>query len=341
MTSNNLRDAHSNNFDFIRIFAALTVLYSHHFYLTGRVVPSVMGIETYGGAAVMVFFIVSGYLVTSSWYHDPNIIRFAWRRILRIWPALTLVVVCTVFILGPVVTNLSLSEYFSHGSTYDYFYNLRMNVVFLLPGVFETNPAPLSVNGSLWTIPLEVQCYVVLAFAGLFGLLRSKFIFVAFVAIYMVWFILRSSADLYGVIHYPRELGAYFLAGAGLFALKDYWRRCPWITLLVCMLIACLLWISGWRYLASWVLLPYAVIFFGVNSTPIIKSFGKWGDPSYGIYLIAFPVQQTVIKYLWPIWGFWGTMALSTLITIFLAFLSWNFVEKWFLKFKPKKKIIK
>lgn len=338
MNSNNSRDLHSNNFDFIRIVAALAVLYSHHFALTGQMEPSFFSLHSWGGAAVLVFFVVSGYLVTSSWYNDPNIIRFSWRRILRIWPALTLVVVCTVFILGPIVTSLPLQEYFTHRATYDYFYILRMNIVYVLPGVFETNPYALGVNGSLWTIPLEVRCYIVLALIGLVGLLKNKYIFLACIAIYMTWFILRSSADLYGSIHYARELGAFFLAGAGLFALKEHWQRHPWIVLLACSILASVLWMFGWRYLACWVLLPYLVIFVGTNKTPIIKSFGRWGDPSYGIYLIAYPVQQTIIKYLWPSWGFWETITLATVITVALAFLSWNFVEKWFLKFKPKKK---
>lgn len=338
MTIKNPRELHSNNFDFIRIVAALAVLYSHHFALTAQMEPSFFRLHSWGGAAVLVFFVVSGYLVTSSWYNDPSIIRFAWRRILRIWPALTLVVTCTVFILGPFVTTLPLHEYFTHRATYDYFYILKMNIVYVLPGVFENNPYAQGVNGSLWTIPLEVRCYIILGIIGLIGLLKNKYILLACIAIYMVWFILRSSADIYGSIHYGRELGAFFLAGAGLFALKNYWQKHPWIILISCITLAATLWAIGWRYLACWTLLPYTVILLGTNSTPLINKFGKWGDPSYGIYLIAYPVQQTVIKYLWPEWGFYGTIVLSTLITVILAYLSWHSVEKYALKFKPKRK---
>ncbi|THJ32039.1 acyltransferase [Lampropedia aestuarii] len=338
MKSKNISAVHSNNFDFIRIIAALAVLYSHHFALTAQMEPSFFGLHSLGGAAVLVFFVVSGYLVTASWYNDPNIFRFAWRRALRIWPALTLVVACTAFILGPIVTSLPLQDYFTHRATYDYFHILRMNIVFVLPGVFENNPYPLGVNGSLWTIPLEVRCYIVLAALGLFGLLKNKYIFLGSIVAYMIWFTLKSSADIYQKIHYAREFSAFFLAGAGLFALKEHWQKKPRVVLALCIIIATILWSIGWRYMAAWVFVPYAIIFFGTSNTRIINQFGRWGDPSYGIYLIAYPIQQTVIKYLWPSWGFWETMAISALITVCLAYLSWNYIEKWFLKFKPKRK---
>lgn len=78
------------------------------------------------------------------------------------------------------------------------------------------------------------------------------------------------------------------------------------------------------------------VIWIGTRSTPILNQFGRWGDPSYGIYLIAYPVQQTIILYLWPYWGFWPTMGLASVITVALAYLSWHGIEKRALRFKPR-----
>ena len=73
-----------NNFDAIRIVAAFTVLYSHQFALTGRPEPSFFGLHSWGGLAVIVFFVVSGFLVTGSWYNDPSVLRFGARRVLRL-----------------------------------------------------------------------------------------------------------------------------------------------------------------------------------------------------------------------------------------------------------------
>jgi peptidoglycan/LPS O-acetylase OafA/YrhL len=96
-------------------------------------------------------------------------------------------------------------------------------------------------------------------------------------------------------------------------------------------------WVGGYHYTASLLLIPFLVIYTGTRSTPVIRDFGRWGDPSYGIYLIAFPTQQTVIYFLWPRLGFCSTMILAAVITLVLAYGSWHGIEKKFLKLKPHK----
>ena len=183
----------ANNFDAVRIIAALAVLVSHHYALTAQAEPSFLGLHTWGGMAVIVFFVISGYLVTSSWYNDPSFLRFSQRRILRIWPALAVVVVLTAYGLGALVTSLPLMEYWTHRATLDYFLTLKMNVHFMLPGVFTNNPYAHGVNGSLWTIPLEVRCYVVMAIAGLLGLMKFRSVWMLLIAAYMAWFLTKGN----------------------------------------------------------------------------------------------------------------------------------------------------
>lgn len=81
--------ARSNNFDAIRLVAALLVLCSHQLFFLGIDNPTIAGF-TLGELAVMTFFVISGYLVADSWYRDPHLVRFLGRRFLRIWPALAL-----------------------------------------------------------------------------------------------------------------------------------------------------------------------------------------------------------------------------------------------------------
>jgi peptidoglycan/LPS O-acetylase OafA/YrhL len=326
-----------NNFDAIRIVAALAVLFSHHFALTGQEEPAFFGLHTWGGMAVIVFFIVSGYLVTGSWLNDPNVLRFGARRVLRLWPALTVVVVLTAYGLGAWVTSLPLGEYWGHRATLNYLLTLVMRIHYVLPGVFEHNPYASGVNGSLWTIPLEVRCYVVLAAAGLLGLLRRRSIWLGCVAAYMVWFIAKGSADLTGQVRYGRELSAFFLAGSALFMLRAHWQRQPLVWLSALGAAAALLWWTGWHYTATLVLTPLLVLMAGTRSTPILRRFGRWGDPSYGAYLLAFPVQQTVIHFLYPKFGFGATLALAAGITLALAYASWHAIEKPALRLKPSR----
>lgn len=228
----------ANNFDFVRIVAATLVLYSHQYALSGQMEPSFFGLHSFGGFAVLIFFAISGYLVTQSWYSDPNILRFALRRLLRIWPALAVVVTLTALVLGPVVSSLPAADYYAHGGTWQYFLNLRFIAVYILPGVFEKNPYPLGVNGSIWTIPIEVLCYLVLAVCGLAGLLKKKTIWLAAIVIYLAWYLAQSSPDLHHSIHQKRELGAYFLSGSALYVLREYWQKRPWTWLAALALLA-------------------------------------------------------------------------------------------------------
>lgn len=328
---------HYNNFDCIRIVAAAAVLFSHHFALTGQSEPSFFGLHSVGGAAVIVFFVISGYLVTSSWYNDPHFLRFSARRVLRIWPALTAVAIVTAYGLGTWATELPKTEYLIHRATFDYLNILRMRIHYVLPGVFESNPYPRGVNGSLWTIPLEVRCYIVLVCAGLVGLLKNRVIFLGVIAVYMLWFVSQSSADITLKIHYGRELSAFFLTGAALYVLQPRWEEKPQVWTVTLVIFAATAWMVGGKYTATLIGLPFLIIYLGTRSTPIIRRFGRWGDPSYGIYLIAFPIQQTVIMHAWPELGFSGTMFFALLITTALAYASWHGIEKQALKFKPRK----
>ncbi|MDF1484466.1 acyltransferase [Ramlibacter sp. H39-3-26] len=325
-----------NNFDAIRVVAASMVLISHHYALTGQTEPSFFNIHSLGGLAVTIFFVVSGYLVNASWQRDPNVWRFALRRFLRIWPALTAVLILTAYGLGAWVTELPVKEYLLQRATADYLQGLWMKIHFVLPGVFEHNPSPRGVNGSLWTIPIEVRCYILLGLAGLLGLLKYRPILLLCIALYMTWFIFRSNADLTGVVSYGSELSAFFLMGVAQFTLQPYWSRRPVFWATAISLGTAAAWAVGWRHTALLIGLPFMVIYAGTRATPIIRRAGRWGDPSYGIYLLAFPIQQTVILYKWPNLGFSGTLALAFATTILLSYASWHMVEKQALIFKPR-----
>lgn len=327
-----------NNFDFIRVVAASLVLFSHHFALTGQTEPSFFHLHSFGGISVIAFFIISGYLVTSSWYNDPNFWRFCARRMLRIWPALIVVVVLTAYGLGALVTELPFKSYLLHRATFDYLGTLWMKVHYQLPGVFGQNPYPAGVNGSLWTIPLEVRCYAVLAIAGILRLLKRKYIFLILILGYWLWFFKTSSADITGTVNYGRELSAFFLAGAALYIAQTSWEHRPLRWSIITIILSAVLWYYGWKYTALLTGMPFFIIYIGTRSFPVLRRFGRWGDPSYGIYLFAFPIQQTMIMYTWPDFGFFGTLCASLLITTLLGYASWHCIEKEALKFKPSRK---
>ena len=154
----------NNNFNLIRMVAALSVLLAHSFALTGESTnkfAQVAGVSS--GIAVDIFFITSGFLVTASLISRQSVSDFFWARFLRIYPALWVMLILTVFGLGVFFTSLSVHAYLSNSSTYNYFYKcgiLISGITFNLPGVFKFNPFKYAVNGSLWSLPYEVKCYM-------------------------------------------------------------------------------------------------------------------------------------------------------------------------------------
>lgn len=323
----------ANNFDALRLTAALAVLFSHQYPVTGTLPPSWMNVAMVGGVAVMAFFVISGYLVTISWFSQPRLWVFCAKRALRIWPALSTVVLLAMLVLGPSFTTLPLHEYFSHPITWDYLQNLLMRIRFSLPGVFADNTFPHAINGSLWTIPIEVTCYAVLAACGVIGLLRWRWIWACCCLGYLLWFLTQMTMDLRGVMTHWWEFPAYFAFGSLIATLNDGFLRYR----LACCAAACvaggLLWACGFSYSALLLFLPAVLVGVGTLSWPVLRQAGGWGDVSYGVYLYAFPIQQTV-RHLWPELGFASSLLLVAALTLLAGWLSWRLVEAPTLRLK-------
>lgn len=80
--------------------------------------------------------------------------------------------------------------------------------------------------------------------------------------------------------------------------------------------------------------LPYMIFYLAYVPKGKIRSFNKVGDYSYGIYIYAFPVQQSIAAAIFPGISVANMVLGSFAVTFVLAFLSWHFIEKKFLKMK-------
>ena len=136
----------SNNLNALRLIAAGLVLYGHSFVFLGLHEPRFLSSFLFGELGVFIFFIVSGFLVTQSWDRDPQLLRFFARRALRIFPGLIVCIFLSVVVLGPLLTTLSLDDYYAHPATLGYFENIWLLITYYLPGVFETNRIANAVN---------------------------------------------------------------------------------------------------------------------------------------------------------------------------------------------------
>ena len=327
-----------NNFDFLRVAAAFAVLLSHQYALSGRPEPLVQFLgSSWGGLGVLVFFAISGYLVAGSWQHDPHLARFAARRLLRIWPGLAVACLLVALVLGPIVSDLGARNYFRSPLLRDYLEVLGLwQFKAQLPGVFAHNPIPGSANGSLWTIPIEVGCYLALAGVGALGLLRRTGLALVLFAGVCIWFFGFFRVGYDQPIRMTLQMGIVFFAGACCWLLRPWWQSRRLAVGLVATVLVLAAWHAGWPEPAFTLGLPVAVVALGTASTPVLRSFGRWGDVSYGLYIFAYPVQQTVIALTENRWTVPAGAALATVVTLVLAFLSWHLVEKRALAFKPR-----
>ena len=147
MTLENYAQGRNNNFNFIRIIAAYSVLVTHSFALalgSGDAEPFRNALQmTMGSMAVDVFFVTSGFLVTASLLNRGSVIEFCYARALRILPALIVMLLLCVCVIGVLFTNRSAALYFLSHDTYLFFLKnslLFLGVSYNLPGVFEEPP---------------------------------------------------------------------------------------------------------------------------------------------------------------------------------------------------------
>ena len=324
-----------NNFDIIRLFAAALVLFSHSYPLTGnpeffsRIIRHVTG----GGLAVAVFFAISGFLVTRSAQIHP-IGQYVMSRALRIFPALAVVALFQTFVLGLIFTSLPVAEYLSNGRSWSHLWNATAFWLhYDLPGIFPDNPNR-TVNGSLWTLPLETFCYIVLPFLALVGLLRKGTAWLVGVAVvggYLVavyWFglnganlgpLVTKAVRLYNILHN----GSFFTVGAMLWVYRDE-LPLSWGYGFLALVLATIGLGTPVGALGFVLAVSYGSMLLAFR-TPMVK---LPGDISYGLYLYAYPMQQTIIALFGAGIGATMVSALALPLAVALAAISWVWIER-------------
>jgi len=319
-----------NNFTLLRILFAWMVLFGHSFPVTGHgELNPLRGFferSTWiGEVAVSGFFVISGFLVTAS-FQRRGIRDYTVSRVLRIYPALAVCVLLTVFLLGPLLTSLDAAAYFAQPGTWDHLWNITalFPMDFRLPGVFESAPRR-GVNGSLWTLTVEVSCYILLGVAGVLGLLKGRAsATLACLAVFAFAFTQFSSVPLVGRSPGWATPALHFLVGVAIYVHRASIPIDGRLALGAVMLYVVALGEPWFDWVAP-AALAYA-IFYVAYGTPWLDVDGRLGDPSYGIYIYAWPVQQLLVQ-LFPEEGPYFNTAVATVIVFLLAMLSWRLVE--------------
>ena len=292
------------------------------------------------------FFLISGFLVCNSLITKQDSLFFFKARLVRIFPALWLMLLLTVFILGPVFSNLSVSHYFLDKDVWRYLYKcstLVSGVVYALPGVFEQNPYPIAVNGSLWTLPHELKAYI---FLWLIWWLICKFdpqhwfaklrivlgiVFIVLLAMFL-WQLVDAQAQKIGF----GRVFMWFVMGALASLYQDHIQIKGTIALLFVLTL-----VSAWMtgrvvfQFAYVFCLPYLIAYIAYVPRGFVREYNRLGDYSYGVYIYAFPIQQMLASMYSKISAV-TMMGLSFAICLFFAVCSWHLIEEKSLRILKK-----
>ena len=326
-----------NNFDLLRLLFAGAVCLVHAYELSGYPALAALGRVLSADAAVKAFFVVSGFLIFMSFERSTSTASYLEKRIRRIYPAyLTVIMICAVGFAG--ISSRDLTDYFFSREWTEY---VAANLSFLnflqpaLPGVFEGNRGA-AVNGALWTLKIEVMFYLsvpllVLLFRRL-GHLRAiaglYFLSVAY-ALVLAWAAERTGRELF--LELGRQLPGqlcYFLAGAFFYyQLPLFERHASHFVIGAAAMLGLDAWWSQ-PFLAPFALATI-VLFFALFL--YAGNFGKYGDFSYGVYILHFPILQCFLQFGWLADTPWLFLAVTVLTTALAAVALWHLVEKRFL----------
>lgn len=322
----------NNNTDLIRLILACMVIYGHAYTISPEIgqtdfLKRNIGVNS-SSVAVFIFFFLSGLLVSNSLLRRGSIQTYALSRIFRIWPALIFLVFITTFVIGPVLTTVTLTEYFTakHIDAISYFVrNILLKSQYYLPGVFKEVPYKGVVNGSLWTLIWEVKAYILLLFVFVAGMLEKRLMLLA-LGLVVLNFLLDQPLifESKGSLFY---LSFSFLTGV-VFTL---WKDEIEISLKTLVLLAVIAYYSD--FLIQQVFM-YLAVFYGVLYVSSLSWFLKLKpdiDISYGVYLWGFPIAQVLILC-FPNSPIIFHQFFSILISIVIGSISFILIEKPFIR---------
>lgn len=339
-------DFNKNNLDCLRLILGSIVALFHLSALTGLPAYAVLGRYCSPHFAVRSFFVISGLLIYRSYTRSSSLASYLEKRVRRIYPAYFAVVALAAVGLCSLST-LPFWQYFGLG----FWKYLGANLLFLnflapsLPGVFASNSLS-AVNGALWTLKIEVVFYLfVPVMHYLCGRFGTKRVMATIFCLSCVWkygfeflasmgnsrnhYVSASMRDIYShlAVQFPAQL-VYFCAGILLLLYFDKLTLHFWT---ISSVTASLFLLDQWftRDILDVFWISGLVIVFGFWRH--FGNFSQYGDFSYGVYIVHWPVLQVLIAIglarLNPALFFFVSISLIGLT----ALLMWHLVENRFL----------
>jgi len=313
-----------NNFDLVRFCLAMTVCLVHARALSTAPALAIIPLVLNSEVAVEGFFAVSGFLIVMSYERSNSLASYAGKRARRLVPAYMTVILLSAIVLRTISTAPQF--YF----TPDWWAYLAANLSYLnfvhpgLPGVFQNN-VEHAVNGALWTLKIEIAFYVVVPL--LVTAIRRFGAAPVIVGTYLLSSFCAMRAHGALAHQLPAEL-RYFMAGTACFygwpVLQRRWKT------LAAMAVAVFI---ASKFLPLGLLVPAAIGLLTICAGMFcyLGDFGRHGDFSYGVYILHFPIIQTLVQAGAFERSTWLALVGAVVLAVLGAVVLWHTIESRFL----------
>ena len=307
-----------NNFDIVRLILAAIVVLIHSYDLSGSEALGVLGRFVSSRMAVEGFFVISGYLIFASYERCSSLTEYFANRAWRILPGYWL---STLFclLIGFASGSFHVGKFLAANLILANF--LAPNI----PGVFDHNPANNAMNGALWTIKIEVMFYIAVPIIVWLcrRLSRDPVLWTLFVLSIVYRLAMANHYTL--SLQLPGQL-SFFMVGALIYYHNGFFSRYGRWLMAVAAVLFILHTYTGW-----WALRPPTIGVLTLGCClllPHVQGPARWGDFSYGTYILHYPIiQMFVAAGLFAVHP-WRTLCLIVVIVATGAVLSWNLIEK-------------
>jgi peptidoglycan/LPS O-acetylase OafA/YrhL len=283
--------------DYLRIFAFISVLIGHKFYadiiaavandklhatpklLLEWLMPFVFG----GGAGVIVFFLVSGYIISQVLSLEQTT-NFLIRRVFRIYPLYIAAVLIQILLFGEIGGDFSL--------------NVLVPQLLLIGDFFGS---PYTLAGVEWTLRIEVVFYVfmtMLKVVGFYGERKHLLIFVLLLATMLMSQLPAFPDNPYLFKGYFLIYAPFLFIGTGFWLYEKTWINFGWLLALICLVFVNYFYLIS-CYQPNWLFAQFAALGFLLFTTAWI--FRAKFHPTATIILCS---DLTYAVYLFHNWMF-------------------------------------
>lgn len=342
--------AHRGNaFGFLRLLFASMVIISHSsaiLYGNSDHEPMMwlFGTMSFGDFAVDGFFLISGFLITASYFNSKNNFDYFSKRVARIYPGFIVCFLICVFVVAPLAGATTAS--YEPSQLMEYLTSILTLRQPMIDGVFANTHYPF-INGSMWTISFEFECYILIAIVGAIGLLRNaKLMMIMTILLLLIaspnpfWFALFIDPAPFQKTSWPGEieqfiisqeaflrLAALYLSGSTFYLFRDKLIIAAWTIPLATLILIGGLFFKELATMSVAIFGGYLIFVIAAKSGTTIKSINRDSDISYGVYLYAWPITKLCLLAI-PNLTLVPLMLLTLCISYLCGWASWHIVEK-------------